>query len=70
YIFLFYDIAYINDRIPLNNNKVSTDEFYKFGYGVGLAVVDKSQSIKISLGWNRDTSYDQPRLSVQFSSEI
>lgn len=70
YLFLFYDGAYINNRVPGIADGVITDEFYRSGYGFGAAVIERSRSVKISLGWNPETSFDQPQLSLEFSSEI
>ncbi len=76
YLFAFYDAAYLNNRIsgaadPLVPEKrISTQERYRYGYGVGLAFHDAHRSVKLSLGWNPELAFDQPRLSVEFSSDI
>jgi len=70
YLLLFYDGAYINNRVVDPVGYVVTDEFYRHSYGFGAAIVDRGRSVKLALGWNPDTSFDQPRLSIEFSSEI
>lgn len=70
YIFAFYDGAYINNRVSGIDGGVVTDEFYRSGYGFGAAIIERSRSVTISMGWNPETSFDQPRLSLKFSSEI
>lgn len=70
YVFTFYDGAYISNRIGNVHSGVRTDEFYRCGYGFGMAIVDPGRSVKISLGWNKELRFDEPRLSVQFSSGI
>ncbi len=70
YLFAFYDAAYINNRVRNADLSVSADETYKYGYGIGAAIVDRSRSVKISIGWNPDTPFDMPQLSLEFSSEI
>lgn len=70
YLFLFYDGAYINNRAANPAGDVVTSEFYRYGYGLGVAIVERGRSVKVSLGWNPDLPFDQPRLSLEFSSEI
>ncbi len=70
YMFVFYEGAYVNNRVSDNAGGVRTDEFYRSSYGLGAAIIDAARSVKISLGWNPDSSFDQPRLSLEFSSEI
>ncbi|UCD63683.1 MAG: BamA/TamA family outer membrane protein [Candidatus Zixiibacteriota bacterium] len=70
YLFAFYDAAYINNRIIGAGGGVETDEFYRCGYGLGGAVIDRARSVRLSLAWNPDSPFDQPRLSIEFSSEI
>lgn len=70
YLFLFLDGAYLNNHIPDVNNDFKIDEFYRFGYGWGMAFTQNNRSLKISLGWNRELRFDQPRLSVEFFSDL
>jgi hypothetical protein len=70
YLFLFYDGAYLNNRIRNFDDDVVTEERYRFGYGLGLAVVEPGRRLRLSLGWNPDLPFDQPRLSVEFSADI
>lgn len=69
YLFGFYDGAYLNNRIAVNG-LIKTDESYRSGFGLGLAVVADHRAVTLSLGWNPDLGYDAPRLSIQFSSDI
>ncbi len=70
YLFMFYDAAYLNNRSARLDGTVKTDELYRYGYGLGLALHDSRRAIKLSLGWNPELRFDQPRLSVEFSSDI
>lgn len=73
YIFSFYDAAYLNNRVSSSSDpdgSVITQELYRYGYGVGLALHNARRSVKLSLGWNPELPFDQPRLSVEFSSDI
>ncbi len=70
YLFAFYDGAYLNNRVPAADGGVRTDERYRSGYGIGLGLADGRRSVRLSLGWNPDLSYDQPRLSIELSSDI
>lgn len=70
YLFGFADGAYLNNRIENTNESVYDDEFFRLGYGVGLAIHNSTRSVKLSLGWNPETSVDQARLSIELSSEI
>jgi len=70
YLFGFADGAYLNNRVENANESVYDDESFRFGYGVGLAIHSTTRSVKLSLGWNPETSIDQARLSIEFFSEI
>jgi hemolysin activation/secretion protein len=70
YLFFFYDAAYINRPIPDTDGNARTDEFYRDGYGFGVALLNSEKSLKMSLGWNRDLTFDQPRISIQFAADI
>ncbi len=69
YLFGFVDGAYLNNRVA-SVVGTRTDEEFKTGYGLGLAVVTQRRGVKLSLGWNPDLGYDEARLSIQFTSEI
>lgn len=69
YAFLFIDAAYLNNRIE-NNGNIVADEFYRYGYGLGLALVARERAVELSLGWSEEADIDQPRLSIRFSSDI
>jgi outer membrane protein assembly factor BamA len=68
--FLFYDAGYINRRLAETGGQVRTDELYRDAYGVGLTLYDTARSIKLSLGWNRDAGFDQPRLSIEMVADL
>jgi outer membrane protein assembly factor BamA len=69
YLFGFYDGAYLNAPVALGSSVV-IDQQYRFGFGIGLAVVDISRSVIVALGWNPNLNVDQPQLSIQFSSGL
>jgi len=70
YAFIFYDAAYINRRLAAEGGGTYTDELYRDGYGLGLMLHDAARSIKLSLGWNRDAGFDQPRLSIEMATDL
>ncbi|UCG60632.1 MAG: BamA/TamA family outer membrane protein [Candidatus Zixiibacteriota bacterium] len=70
YLFVFADAAYLNNRISDANDRVRTDEFYRYSYGIGAAIMDQARTVKISIGWNPDSAFDQPRLSLEFTADI
>ncbi len=69
YLFGFYDGAYLNTPVAIGN-LVQTNQQYRFGFGLGLAVVDINRSVMVALGWNPNLTIDQPQLSIQFSSGL
>jgi outer membrane protein assembly factor BamA len=69
YLFGFYDGAYLNSP-TVTGSVVATTETYRFGFGAGLSISDRSRSVTVSLGWNPDLAFDQPQLSIQFSSGL
>ena len=52
------------------NILIRTDETYRYGYGLGATIIDGPRSVKLSLAWNPDISFDQPRLSMELLAEI
>ncbi|MCH7691326.1 MAG: hypothetical protein IIA17_09820 [candidate division Zixibacteria bacterium] len=68
--FLFYDAAYLNNRILNQNKKIETLENFKWSYGLGLGVGNNLRSVLLSLGWEPQAGFDQPRLSIELSSDI
>jgi len=70
FVFAFYDAAYLNNRVAGGPGEVKTEESYEAGYGLGFAIEKAGRLVKLSFGWNRRVSFDQPRLSVEFSSDI
>lgn len=70
YLFIFYDGAYLNNRVHGNDNSTDTNEQYRYGYGFGLAVMEPGRVLRLSLGWNPELPFDQPRLLVEFTADI
>ena len=70
YGFVFYDAAYINNRVLNQTGSTITEELFRNGYGVGLTIIDNRRIVKLSLGWNPEITFDQPRLSVELSTGI
>ncbi len=70
YLFCFYDGAYLNNRVHGDDNSIDTNERYRYGYGLGLAVMEPGRVLRLSLGWNPELPFDQPRLSVEFTADI
>ena len=70
YLFAFYDGAYLNNRVGTVSDGVISSESYHWSYGLGLAVVDRLQSVKLSFGWNQDAAFDEPRLSIELKADI
>jgi len=70
YLFVFGDAAYINRKIAGQDNAVATEELFRWGYGLGLALSDGTRSVKLALGWNEDLKLSQPRLSIELSADI
>ncbi len=58
---LFYDGAYLFE---------AAEEFYRFGFGIGMALIGQDRSLHLSLGWSRDVDFDQPRISIDIRSDI
>lgn len=70
YLYLFHDGAYLNNRVRRSDNSIETVERYRYGYGMGLAVIEPGRRLRLSLGWNPEFAFDQPRLSIEFSADI
>jgi outer membrane protein assembly factor BamA len=70
YLFAFYDAAYLNRKIVSSSDLFITDEQYRNGYGLGIALVERARSVKLSFGWTPESRLDQPRLSVEFKSDL
>ncbi|MCH9024013.1 MAG: BamA/TamA family outer membrane protein, partial [candidate division Zixibacteria bacterium] len=68
--FLFYDAAYLNNRLMDQSEKIETVEDFKWSYGLGLGVGNNLRSVLLSLGWEPQAGFDQPRLSIELSSDI
>ena len=70
YLYLFHDGAYLNNRVRKSDSSIVTEERYRYGYGVGMAVVEPGRRLRLSLGWNPESAFDQPRLSIEFSADL
>jgi len=70
YLSFFYDAAYLNRPIERDAGIICTEELFRGGFGIGLALHDNSRRLLLSLGWNDQSSVDQPRLSIEFSSDL
>lgn len=70
YLYLFHDGAYLNNRVRRSDSSIVTDERYRYGYGIGLAVMEPGRRLRLSLGWNPEFAFDQPRLSIEFSADL
>ena len=69
YLFGFYDAAFL--QLPVRGATEGTlEELYECGFGGGLALVTPARSVRLSLGWNRNLSFDQPYLSIEFVSGL
>ncbi|MCK4632398.1 MAG: BamA/TamA family outer membrane protein [candidate division Zixibacteria bacterium] len=69
-LFGFYDAAYLNERVARSDESVRTNEFFRHGYGFGLTLQDRNRRIKLSLSWNPDIRFDEPRLSIEVASDL
>lgn len=70
YLFTFYDAAWLNNRRVDASGKVITDDSFEAGFGFGLALTQHDRFLKLSLAWNRDSDFDQPRLAIKIASDI
>ncbi len=70
YLFIFYDAAYINYKRTGQDKTIALEELYRWGYGLGLALSDRKRSLKLSLGWNEELKFNQPRLAIELSADL
>ena len=68
--FVFYDAAYLNNRLINQSEEIETVEDFKWSYGLGLGVGNNLRSLLLSLGWEPQAGFDRPRLSIELSSDI
>ena len=69
HLFVFADAAYVNNRERLGAG-VGTREDYHWSYGFGLSLMAPDRAVSLSLGYNPDVAFDEPRLSVQVVSSF
>ncbi|RME19029.1 MAG: hypothetical protein D6800_14835, partial [Candidatus Zixiibacteriota bacterium] len=70
FLFGFYDAAYLNRRVLSPDSTVHLSERYRDSYGFGFGLVSGARRVVVSLGWGRESAFDQPRLSIAFSSDL
>ena len=70
YVMAFYDGGYLNNRVISPQGGIVTEEDYRYGYGLGLRLIQGDGAITITLGWQPELSLDQPRLAIELRSEI
>ena len=70
YLLAFYDAAYLNNRIPAGVGSVTADELFRWSYGLGFGLGNRSRNLIMSLGFNPDLGFNEPRLSIDLSSDI
>ncbi len=63
-LFIFYDGGYIYNRTASVISDFDETTIYRYGYGIGLSFLNNSQFLKISFGWNKEVSFDNPRISL------
>lgn len=70
FISLFYDAAYLNNRVINNNNSIVTEEQFKWSYGLGFGLGNGRRNMALSLGINPEQGIGEPRLSIELSSDL
>jgi outer membrane protein assembly factor BamA len=68
-VFAFADGAYLYNRVMVDSVVVGR-EAYELGYGLGMTLSDGQRQIRLSLGWNRAVAFNEPRLAIEFSSDL
>jgi len=69
-LFLFYDAAYLNNRVRGSEAITQTIEDFHQGFGFGITLSDSYRAVKLSFGWNKDLPIDQPYLTINLSTDI
>jgi outer membrane protein assembly factor BamA len=70
FLFAFCDFAYLNRPVAQADGSVRTDERFRYGYGAGFGMRDGRRSVKLGLAWNPDVALDQPRVTVELSTDL
>ena len=70
YLFVFADAGYLSNRVLLPNDGIETEKLFRYSGGTGISLVSGPRSLNLSFGWIPGVRFDQPRLSVQFSSDL
>ncbi len=69
-LFLFYDAAYLNNRVKESDFTTKTNEDFHQGFGFGITLSGSYRTVKLSFGWNKDLPIDQPYLTINLSTDI
>jgi outer membrane protein assembly factor BamA len=70
YLFAFCDAAYLNNRHEDLGGSAKTEEEYLWSYGLGFGLGNRGRNLCLSLGVNPDQGLQEPRLSIELSSDI
>lgn len=69
-LFLFYDGGYIYNRTVSETVQFDETTIYRYGYGGGISLLNNSNSLKMSFGWNKNLTFDNPRISIQLKTGL
>ena len=69
-IFLFYDGGYIYNRTSSDLFDFQESTIYRHGYGGGISLQNNSNSLKISFGWTKNLTFDNPRISLELKTQL
>ncbi len=70
YLFTFYDAAYLYNRFPAGAKAVSGVEQFRWSYGLGFGIGNSTRNLIMSFGINPDFGFNEPRLSIDLSSDL
>ncbi len=66
YFFLFGDVAYLYQQL----SEDAIDESVKFGYGMGVRLIDRDKLVEIGLGWNPNLRLSRPQLMLKLATGL
>lgn len=69
-IFLFYDGGYIYNRTSSDLYDFQESTIYRYGYGGGISLQNSSNALKISFGWTKNLTFDNPRISLELKTQL